>query len=491
VNDSADRRPSRLLHRPPASQYDPHFSIFQATHSNTGEDFQLDQTKVKSVDHSNCPIPDDLFCNQIRRFLRTVANPVWTPTPCGLRPTGWNVRVAANGQAIDFFWIVPLHHSVSESRLTPTGKQIALYGTLRALSALTAAKLCHGDLRLEDVLLDKRCYPTIARAGLLVPQKAQELNEKGPDLIGHVSPIAFKCTEWKDQAILKVDEYALGMIIWQLLEENLIEIERVGSEMFKKAILRGAWPRTSDKSRPFREALERAWAERSRSAIAKKLMTDFEKGEGWIAGVDADAFWQYKASLDSEQEKAERVRMIQPTFLKLFEGEKCLSPMTGGSTLIEKLARLLAWLNGGEDCSDPQSYGPIVESLGSQGTLDRQLLIGIQRPPVFVSLFTTGMIDILRLTVVQSIGEKTWEVTCDKKTVDALKRVPIANSPQQIVHYSKEVFAIGSGHPALLHLVGWNVHLRTAWSWHQMNVIWFHSKSSLFMSDSDRCIGEW
>jgi hypothetical protein len=24
-----------------------------------------------------------------------------------------------------------------------------------------------------------------------------------------------------------------------------------------------------------------------------------------------------------------------------------------------------------------------------------------------------------------------------------------------------------------------------------MNVIWFHSKSSLFMSDSDRCIGEW
>jgi hypothetical protein len=71
-----------------------------------------------------------------------------------------------------------------------------------------------------------------------------------------------------------------------------------------------------------------------------------------------------------------------------------------GGTSIERLARLLEWLNETTSTSgDPPSYDAVVQSLGEHRRLDPAAFATIDPPPKPLSLFTTSLLDIGRLTV--------------------------------------------------------------------------------------------
>jgi hypothetical protein len=251
------------------------------------------------------------------------------------------------------------------------------------------------------------------------------------------------------------------MILYRLLEEQPIKVQMERDETFLKAVLRGARPPLTDKSRKFHPAIQRLWSDDPTLYSLDKLIQYFENPENWIPGVDADAFWRYKAYVDYEQEKRSRFRLSDCAFRKLNDRGACERAFAAGQTPIEKLARLLEWLNGTTNKSgDLPSYDAAVQSLREHRRLDPAAFSTIDPPPKPLSLFTTSLLDIESLTEGKKIeGGRLLAKRSGDPTEYALKRVPVSeaqNLAQFISGFLREVIGFSLGHPALARLVGWN-----------------------------------
>jgi serine/threonine protein kinase len=428
-------------------------SIFRSTRSDTGEFVFLNHKRVTFIDDSGNEVNDEIICEQICQFLRTVGNPLRIASPCLLNPVGWNVQITADGKAMDFFWIAPFHRSAAEVRLNHTEKQIMFYGVLKALQALNSIQLFHNDLSLADVLLDEQKYPVIARSALTtLPLKSHELQEMSPASISHLCPLVFMISsQWKLAQLRKNQEWNVSMILYQLLEEKPIELEIEPGETIVTSIVSGKRPTISRKSERFRGMLENIWAEKRQEIGLDQLIQEFENPDGWVPGTNRQAFYQYKAYINYYQEKGEGIRLIESVLEKL-DVKICEDKVRRGSSMIEKVALLFEWLNG------PEFYDPILESLRIKGTLDPQLLTIIEPPRPVPCLFTTALFDCSTFMIIERIGENTWKVVKQsEREIYVLKRIPIEKDTVKfVVHYLKQILSFSVGHPVLLPLIGWN-----------------------------------
>lgn len=108
-----------------------------------------------------------------------------------------------------------LHNDTKNLNLNPTEITFIAYGIAAGMAYLHSQKMIHRDLKTQNVLLDERKYPIICDFG-----SSREKDILMTGTIGTPNYMApeFLKTEPYDE---KVDVYAFGMILWELLTHEV------------------------------------------------------------------------------------------------------------------------------------------------------------------------------------------------------------------------------------------------------------------------------
>lgn len=196
-------------------------------------------------------------------------------------------------------------------RLQPTQQLVVAYGVARGMRLLHSKfQIIHRDLKPANIFLDSEFRPLVADLGMAkVVDDIAMSGAKGTPL--WMSPELLMREENRSTEYgLKVDVYAYGMIVYELIEGRSPQLRKEDCpvpQKFKQAVVAGKRPPLSQASPAQTRFIESLWeANPQLRPSFTKICAEIERNTELFPTADREEFLRYKAYLDNGEVEAFR-----------------------------------------------------------------------------------------------------------------------------------------------------------------------------------------
>lgn len=229
-----------------------------------------------------------------------------------------------------------LYHELRKGhKMTPTLKTIACFDIARGMQFLHSREIIHRDLKSLNVLLDKDLHTRICDFGFSRVQGKEEVMTKNVGTPHWMAPELLMATGGYDN---KVDVYAYGILVWEILTGNLPYDGLSQPQIIAEVLVNDARPPIPPGvPEPLERLIRDSWAKDpdARPSFAE-ITKRFKSGTIFFDKADRDAVMQYIAEVDPSSEDKQNkaidnlVKQWLDDFTNIEKGEALLNQIAEG-----------------------------------------------------------------------------------------------------------------------------------------------------------------
>ena len=190
-------------------------------------------------------------------------------------------------------------------RLDATKKTIVAFDIARGMQFLHSRQIIHRDLKSLNVLLDKDLRPRICDFGFSRIVSKEEVMTKNVGTPHWMAPEMLMSSGGYGN---KVDVYAYGILLWEILTEQLPYQGMSQSEIIASVLMRNARPKMPNSvPRELETLITDCWAkEPSQRPSFEEIVQRFQDGMIFFDGADEEKVMEYITSADPSEEESQQ-----------------------------------------------------------------------------------------------------------------------------------------------------------------------------------------
>lgn len=198
-----------------------------------------------------------------------------------------------------------LRHKDGSPDLTPTNKTIISMGIARGMKHIHSHGMIHRDLKSLNIMLDEDCYPRICDFGL-----ARLANEEAEEFTQDVGTPHWMAPEIFDSGKYdnKVDVYAFGMLMWEMLTETApfkgrtgVQIAYAVTKKNERPVIPSVTPKTLS------NFIRQCWdQDPEKRPSMSKIYDLFQKGKVFFPGTDLNIIAKFAEYIAHDEERRAR-----------------------------------------------------------------------------------------------------------------------------------------------------------------------------------------
>jgi serine/threonine protein kinase len=442
------------------------------------------------------PATESLVSVDDREFLRDyfveVGNLVYSVHPSVNQLVGWNVKI---GDTESEFTIVTKFISLNSIEkydklgvaLSPTSRQILLYGLARCLRYLDKERLAHQDIQPRMIARDERGYPILLRVG----QPSYRQTDSGQIIGGdpkYISPLVHQ-----GMGCSGIDEFSYGSLFYLLTEdkEPLPEGCADEPEAIVAAVKNGTRPLISA-TNPYAELITALWdagredshegifllmflltgrlqvAAPPRGDVIRQVISHFDDPSKLQPNVNIAELYTYRGWLDYGEANLRKPPKSAEFIRKICQRPDVYEAILDRSrNMKDLLAGLLSWFDSSENHIDEERRRFLLPILTQKSTFDPWAIFKPEDRPAIRSVFTTAVQDLAAISDLQQVmdaADMVWyECTIPSRAAPVvLKKVLVphrnGDSVDNMIRFFRELFSqLYIQHPTIHRMVGWNI----------------------------------
>jgi hypothetical protein len=324
---------------------------------------------VKKLDHVNVP------AIQTCAILREILIHVYCAHPAVLRLHGWNYNRSSRGFLIatEFMQHGDAAHFFTTKRtasLTPTQRQILMYGGARALEWCHARRILHRDIKLENIMLDEHKRPRIGDFGMAKMSVNDEQTMRQGSPI-YMAPELLTQGAWSFPA----DVYAFG-IACAMIAVNAYWQPRASSfPQLSNLIRTGVRPSLVGVPQKLAYLIQRMFdGIPDQRPLFSEVAKSLEDQEYWLSDVNTEEFQAYATWLREEQARTAAPPKGLATCLdRAIKARALIARIEpfGCTNPEERLTALIACLASDDPASVEALHGYLRDQLAENGNFMR------------------------------------------------------------------------------------------------------------------------
>jgi serine/threonine protein kinase len=466
------------------------YQVFDGYDRRTGNRVTVKTaTLVHPIDQPLRSKEDRLF---LREYFREISNLVYSIHPSTCQLVGWNVRLGKTESKFTIITKYTILNSIETYpnigvALSPTSRQIVLYGVARCLRWFDKEHLSHQDIQPSTISRDERGYPILLRVG----QPSYEQNESGEISGGNPKYIA--PSAYRGLGSVGMDEFSFGSLFYLLTEDKEPIPDGCGDEpeAIAAAVREGIRPRISTNNQ-YAELIEQLWEAGNgpridpmlllllmlggqgrvpmprRTEVIQRVVTHFNDPSNLLPGVNLAEFYTYRGWLEYGEANL-RKPPESPEFIR----KVCQRPnvyeeiLDTSRDLTNVLGALVAWFDSSNKAVDENRRQFLLPILTRRSTFDAWTIFKPEERPLVQSVFTSAVQDPTMITDDREVSDALETIFYECKVPDwenpvVLKKVLIPHDGfveiNNIIRFFREVFSLlYIQHPAFHRMIGWNI----------------------------------